>query len=211
MWLRLAAALDRSPSDKHESNFIRLATAISKYWVCKRAPIVAFEAMECHGGNGYVEEGPMARLFRQSPLNAIWEGSGNVICLDVLRALAREPKSTHALLSELAAAVGPAEAAEVTCGQKNCYGKLVQTLSEELRSSTAALMEPRARELVDRLAVALQAATLLQHGDPLVAQAYLLARLPQGDGGAALASHNFGALMAQLPQHLIERLLERLP
>merc|ERR1719237_217194 len=105
MWLRLAAALDRSPSDKHESNFIRLATAISKYYVCKRAPIVTYEAMECHGGNGYVEEGPMARLFRQSPLNAIWEGSGNVICLDVIRALSREPTSAAALLGELEASV----------------------------------------------------------------------------------------------------------
>eukprot|EP00419_Tripos_fusus_P044685 CAMPEP_0172832934 /NCGR_PEP_ID=MMETSP1075-20121228/23997_1 /TAXON_ID=2916 /ORGANISM="Ceratium fusus, Strain PA161109" /LENGTH=630 /DNA_ID=CAMNT_0013675605 /DNA_START=44 /DNA_END=1934 /DNA_ORIENTATION=+ len=210
-WLRLARGFDRAHAEESEAAFVRLATAIAKYYVCKRAPIVAYEAMECHGGNGYVEEGPMARLFRQSPLNAIWEGSGNVICLDVLRALAREPDSTRALLCELEAAVGPAEATEAACGRRSCYAKLVQALGEELRSSTALSLEPRARAFVDRLAVALQAAALLQHGDPLVAQAYLLARLPENDGGAALASHNFGALVAELPQELIGRLLERLP
>ena len=84
----------------------RLATAVLKYHVCKKAPGVATEAMECMGGNGYVEDGPLARLYRQAPLNAIWEGSGNVICLDVLRTLAVEPASAAALVDELAATRG---------------------------------------------------------------------------------------------------------
>merc|ERR1712007_127693 len=104
-WLRLSKALDSAPTSPSDAAFMRLATAVSKYYVCKRAPLVVYEAMECHGGNGYVEEGPMPRLFRQSPFNAIWEGSGNVICLDVVRALTREPASGVALLQELEDAI----------------------------------------------------------------------------------------------------------
>lgn len=85
---------------------MRLATPIAKYWICKRQPGAVYEALECHGGAGFVEEGPMPRLFRQSPLNAIWEGSGNVIALDILRAIAREPDSLEAVRGELAAAKG---------------------------------------------------------------------------------------------------------
>ena len=83
--------------DPQEAAFMRLATPIAKYWVCKRQPGVVYEALECHGGAGFVEEGPMPRLFRQSPLNAIWEGSGNVQCLDVLRAMHRSPGSMAAV------------------------------------------------------------------------------------------------------------------
>ena len=99
--LRLAAAVDAG-----EDDFGRLATAVAKFWVCKRAPAVAGEALECLGGNGYVEESGMPRLFRESPLNSIWEGSGNVIALDVLRALAREPAAGEAVLAEVDAAAG---------------------------------------------------------------------------------------------------------
>ncbi len=99
--LRLAAAVDSG-----EDDFGRLATAVAKFWVCKRAPAVAGEALECLGGNGYVEESGMPRLFRESPLNSIWEGSGNVIALDVLRALAREPAAGEAVLAEVDAAAG---------------------------------------------------------------------------------------------------------
>ena len=99
--LRLAAAYDAG-----DETFSRLATAVAKYWCCKRTPMFAAEALECFGGNGYVETGPMARLFRESPLNGIWEGSGNVICLDVLRAVAREPESLDAVLAEIDEARG---------------------------------------------------------------------------------------------------------
>ena len=97
--LRLAAAVDAG-----EDDFGRLATAVAKFWVCKRAPVVAAEALECLGGNGYVEESGMPRLLRESPLNSIWEGSGNVIALDVLRAVAREPAAVAAVLAEISAA-----------------------------------------------------------------------------------------------------------
>src|SRR6187397_1923121 len=106
--LRLARAYDEAPGDETETLFKRLATAVSKYWICMRGPVHAIEALECLGGNGYVEESGMPRLYRESPLNSIWEGSGNVICLDVLRALARSPQSLDAVLAEIA----PAESGE---------------------------------------------------------------------------------------------------
>ena len=104
--MRLAHAYENSGEDEAEGAFARIATAIGKYWVCKRVPAVAYEAMECFGGNGYVEDSPMARLYREAPLNSIWEGSGNVICLDVLRAMVREPGAIDALRKELRAGHG---------------------------------------------------------------------------------------------------------
>ena len=162
LWMRLAAALDNAAKgDKNEQDFIRLATAISKYWVCKRAPTIAYEAMECHGGNGYVEEGPMAALFRQSPLNAIWEGSGNIICLDVLRAAAKEPASVAAVFAELEKSndVAPKH-----------YSKIVADLKRALLGDGCSMdhllpLQSSSRGVVDRLAVCLQATTLYQHGD----------------------------------------------
>ena len=172
-WLRLARGLDR-----REGPFVRIAVAVAKYFVCKRAPLVAYEAMECHGGNGYVEDGPIARLFRQSPLNAIWEGSGNVICLDVLRALRREPESAAALMAELQSALSAAESAK---DSPNSYAPMVRRLQEQLSSDPAGL-EQHARDVVDRLAVCLQASILLNHGDRLVAHAFLMTRLPNAEG-----------------------------
>src|SRR5690554_2177246 len=104
--MRVARSVDASPRDQAEAAFARVATAIGKYWVCRRAPAFVNEALECLGGNGYVEESILARLYRQAPLNSIWEGSGNIQCLDVLRALNREPGSGSALLGELEAAAG---------------------------------------------------------------------------------------------------------
>jgi putative acyl-CoA dehydrogenase len=101
--MRLCRAFDRTPHDQAQSAYMRLLTPAIKYWVCKSAPAFLYEAMECLGGNGYVEEGILARHYRESPVNAIWEGSGNVMCLDVLRALAREPDAAMAVLQGLAA------------------------------------------------------------------------------------------------------------
>ena len=199
-WLRLARGLDGS-----EASFVRIAVAVAKYFVCKRAPLVAYEAMECHGGNGYVDEGPIARLFRQSPLNAIWEGSGNVICLDVLRALRREPESALALMDELQSAVAAADA--VSQQLPNCYATMTQALHAELASDPATL-EPQARDIVDRLAICLQAAVLLNHGDPKVAKAFLATRLPSE--GLRPSTLNFGSFTARLPEPLVEHLIERL-
>lgn len=129
----------------------RLLTPVAKYWVCKRTPGVVYEAMECHGGAGYIETGPMARLFRQSPLNAIWEGSGNVIALDMLRAMAREPEGVTALRDYLAA----------QGGRNADYDGFIARI--DLRGAT----EGNARALVERLALAAQAAVLLEWDNPL--------------------------------------------
>src|SRR5207245_1359612 len=104
--LRVARAYDLAGSNEREAAFRRLATAVTKYWVCKRTPMVTAEAVECLGGNGYVEESITPRLYREAPLNSIWEGSGNVIALDALRAMKREPESVEAFRGELARAAG---------------------------------------------------------------------------------------------------------
>ncbi len=107
-WLsfRFAAALDREAGSEAERLLARIGPPIAKYWVCKRAPAVVVEALECHGGNGFIEDHSLARLYREAPLNSIWEGTGNVVCLDVLRGIAREPGVVAALLDELRAARG---------------------------------------------------------------------------------------------------------
>jgi putative acyl-CoA dehydrogenase len=101
--MRLCRAFDHTPHDAAEAAYMRLLTPAIKYWTCKSAPPFLYEAMECLGGNGYVEDGILARHYRESPVNAIWEGSGNVMCLDVLRALSREPEPAMAVLQALAA------------------------------------------------------------------------------------------------------------
>jgi putative acyl-CoA dehydrogenase len=165
--MRLARAFDEG--DHH---FRRLATAVSKYWVCKTTPPLVAEALECLGGNGYVEESGLPRLFRESPLNSIWEGSGNVNCLDVLRALEREPESLDALRAELALARG-----------ENPH--LDDALAElELELADDADTELRARRLVERLALCLQASLLVRHAPPVVSDAFCATRLG-GEGGRA--------------------------
>src|SRR5690606_5745384 len=101
LMLRLAHSYDNPEKDRGEDSFRRITSAVAKYWLCKRATPFVTEALECHGGNGYVEESVLPRLFRESPLNSIWEGAGNVICLDVMRALVKEPESVDALEAEL--------------------------------------------------------------------------------------------------------------
>jgi putative acyl-CoA dehydrogenase len=151
--MRLARAYDRRATDAREAAFARIATAIAKYWVCKRGPGHAAEALECLGGNGYVEESGLPRIYRQQPLQSIWEGSGNVVCLDVLRALQREPESLEALLDEIALA-GDAG------------------LSKQAESAVADADEAGARIAVERLAVALQASLLVRHAPAGVAAAF---------------------------------------
>ena len=174
--MRLARAYDGG--DEHERRFARLATAVIKYWVCKRTPMHVAEALECLGGNGYVEESMMPRLYREAPLNSIWEGSGNVICLDVLRAMAREPESFAAFFDEVGQASGDERRLDV----------FVERLREDLRRPEA--IETRARGLVERMALALEAALLVRHGDAAVAGAFCASRLG-GEHGLA-----FGTLPA---------------
>ncbi|SDZ29945.1 putative acyl-CoA dehydrogenase [Micromonospora pattaloongensis] len=189
LMLRLAGATDRSArGDAGESAFKRLALAISKYWVCKRWPGHAAEALECLGGNGYVEESGMPRLFRESPLNSIWEGSGNVAALDVLRALGRQPQVMDAFEAEVGAAAGADPRLDAA----------VRQLRAEL--SDRGDVEVRARRLVERLALVLQGALLVRHGHPAVADAFCASRLG-GDHGQAYgtlpAGVDFSAIIAR--------------
>jgi putative acyl-CoA dehydrogenase len=186
--MRLAHAVDAG-----ESDFVRLGVALGKFWVCKRtAPMVA-EALECLGGNGYVEENGLARLYREAPLNSIWEGSGNVNALDVVRALTRDPASIVALLEELALARGHdpvLDAAIDRCG----------TASALARSPDAAWA---ARRLVEHLAVTLQACLLVRHSPTPVADAFVASRLG-GDHG-----NTFGTLGSSVGPDAVALLLER--
>lgn len=168
--LRLARGFDQGLQDEAQRKFTRLALAAGKYWVTRRAPAVVGEALECLGGNGYVEDGPMARLFRDAPLNSIWEGSGNVQCLDVLRALRKEPDTLDAVLDEIAAARGASRVLDAYAAG----------LADELGDPQQ--LQFRARRLAERLALALQATLLLQHAPHPVADAFCAARLA-GAGG----------------------------
>lgn len=172
--LRVAGAVDRAPRDVHEAALARVATAIGKFWVCKRASVVAAEAQECLGGIGYIEDSRMPRLFRQSPLNAIWEGCSNIQCLDVLRALEREPDTGAALCAELESAVGMHPAFDAIWDESRTL------LSLGVETGTA-------RRFVERLALLLQGATLLRARHPLAAH-WCDSRL----GGARMAC--FGSL-----------------
>lgn len=172
--LRVARAYDAASTDgssgESSAAFRRIATAIGKYWVCKRTPGVVVEALECHGGNGYVEESVLPRLYREAPLSSIWEGSGNVMCLDVLRALTREPATGPALWAELDAARGA--------------DRRYDAFVDRLKTTLGRREDPqlRARRLVEDLAMALQASLLLRHGTAAVADAFCAARLA-GEGG----------------------------
>ncbi|PZG02714.1 isovaleryl-CoA dehydrogenase [Micromonospora deserti] len=174
--MRLAGATDRSArGDASETAFKRLALAVGKYWVCKRGPGHAAEALECLGGNGYVEESGMPRLFRESPLNSIWEGSGNVAALDVLRALAKDPQVVEAFRAEVTAAAGADARLDAA----------VRQLQADL--SDHGELELRARRVVERLALVLQGSLLVRHGHPAVADAFCASRLG-GDHGQAFGT-----------------------
>jgi len=169
--LRLARAFD-AQHDEGAARLRRVLTPAVKYWICKRAPAVCAEAMEVLGGNGYIEDFPIARRFRESPLNSIWEGSGNIMCLDVLRALAREPRTLDALAELFGAAAG----------RDVRFDRYVAALLTELRDESEA--ELRARDLTQRIALAAQASLLLVHGPAPVCEAFLATRLVSGPPAA---------------------------
>ncbi|MET8471414.1 acyl-CoA dehydrogenase family protein [Streptomyces sp. NPDC006422] len=183
--LRLAGAADRG-----ERAFLRLATAVGKYWVCKRQPTAVAEALECLGGNGYDEASGMPRLYREAPLNGIWEGSGNVNALDMLRALAREPESLEAFRAEVEAASGADSRLDTAW----------RALQRDLASPDDA--ELRARHLIERAALILQASLLVRHAPPAVSDAFCTTRLTPSHGLA------FGTLPVGVD---FEGVLERLP
>jgi putative acyl-CoA dehydrogenase len=173
--LRLARAYDEK-----DHALRRFATAVAKYWICKRATPHAAEALECLGGNGYVEESPMPRLLRDAPLNGIWEGSGNVIALDVLRALAREPEGLPALMADC----------ELARGGDARLDAHLDSLPATLRALNGPDAQWLARRAVEDLALAFQAALLVRHAPPEVADAFCAGRLGDARGRA------FGTLPA---------------
>jgi putative acyl-CoA dehydrogenase len=179
--LRVARAVDASVSNRMEAAFARIATAIGKYWICKRCPPLVNEAQECLGGAGYVEESNLPRLYRQAPLNSIWEGSGNIQCLDVLRALNKEPETREAVFGELLS----------VRGENADLDREVSGLA--LAFEDVATLETRSRLIVERMALALQAAVLLRTGNSTLAESFCASRLG-GQHGL-----NFGTLSANAP------------
>ena len=186
--LRVARAIDASPRDAESAAFARIATAIGKYWICKRCPPFVNEAQECLGGAGYVEESILPRLYRQAPLNSIWEGSGNIQCLDVLRALAREPATRDAVFAEFARVKGGNTLLDA------------EVVALKLQLADTVDLEKRARHLVERLAIALQAATLVGAGNDVVSDSFCQSRF----GG--VYGKTFGAIPVDLP---VVKLIDR--
>jgi len=174
LMLRLAAAVD-GRDDRREAAFGRVATAVGKFWVCKRTPTVVAEALECLGGNGYVEESGMPRLYREAPLNSIWEGSGNVIALDLLRAMARQSESVEAFLAEVDVAAGAD--ARLDAATKRLHGQLADTDD----------IVVRARRVAELMALCLQGSLLVRFAPPAVADAFCASRL-DGDWGHTLGT-----------------------
>ena len=188
--LRLARCFD-APDDAAEQALARLLTPAGKYWICKRCPGVVAEAMEVLGGSGYVEDAPLARLYREAPVNSIWEGSGNIMCLDVLRALARSPAARDALAAELALA-GDGEPV---------FARYRAALLLEL--AAAQLDEVGARNLAGRIVLVVQAGLLLRHAPPLIARAFVASRLAQHPGavfGCLPAGFDGAAILARALQ-----------
>ncbi|MBM0126602.1 acyl-CoA dehydrogenase family protein [Pimelobacter simplex] len=182
--MRLAGANDRAiHGDAGEAALRRLALAATKYYVCKRGPVLANEALECLGGNGYIEDFDLARIYRELPLLSIWEGSGNVAALDALRAIGREPASLDAFFAE----------AELAVGADPRYDDALTSLKKELTQPYDVVdIELRARRLVEQIAVVFQAGLLIRHASPAVADAFCASRLARDWGSA------FGTLPAGL-------------
>jgi putative acyl-CoA dehydrogenase len=187
--MRLCRASDQASSDPREASYARLMTPVVKYWVCKKAPAFIYEAMECMGGNGYVEDSTiMPRLYREAPVNAIWEGSGNVMCLDVLRALAREGEAARAVLADLATLAADLPGAG-------------ETAANIMKSLGGAEAEPQARLAIEQLAVLAAAAALGAQAPSEIAAGFAQANLGVSRGA------NFGAVAVTNPTKILDRAL----
>ena len=190
--LRSARAMDEAGETQEKAALARIGTAIGKYWNCKRAPMVTAEALECLGGLGYIEESLMPRLYREAPLNSIWEGSGNVICLDVLRAMQRESATTSALLAEL----------EAARGLHALFDAGLDEFKAEIEDQDS--LEMRARRVTERMAILWQAALLLRHARTETAEAFCRSRLGgrwMGSFGMLPPSVDFDAILDRAVAH----------
>ena len=187
---RLSGAFERAPADPAEAALARLGAAVAKYWLTKRSTPVVREALECVGGNGYVEESILPRLYREAPLNSIWEGSGNVIALDVLRALARTPEAGDAFIAEL----------DRGAGRDTCVDQHIEKVRTALGGPPGG--EADARRLVELLAVTWTASLLVQHGEQDVTDTYLRSRLA-GDWGTELGNLPSDAPLKQIAERAI--------
>jgi putative acyl-CoA dehydrogenase len=184
--MRIAGAVDRAArGDAEEALVRRIALSVTKYWLCKRLAPHTGEALECLGGNGYVEESGMPRLYREAPLVSIWEGSGNVAALDTLRATSRQPEALEAFFAEL----------ELALGMHPDFDDALALLRKDL----AGLADPQfaARRIVERMALLLQGALLLRAGDAAVADAFVRSRLA-GDWGVAYGTLPSGVDVATI-------------
>ncbi len=171
--LRLAGAVDRAArGDAAEAAFRRVALSVTKYWLCKRLSAHAAESLECLGGNGYIEDSGLPRLYREAPLVSIWEGSGNVAALDTLRAMVKQPETVHAFFAEL----------DLAAGTDARYDDALALLRKEF--SDLDELEYRARHIVERMALLLQGSLLMRHGDAAVSDAFNASRLARDWGGA---------------------------
>jgi putative acyl-CoA dehydrogenase len=202
LMVRLARSFDARKSDARERAFCRIATAIAKYWLCKRSPVHVGEALECLGGNGYVEESIMPRLYREAPLYSIWEGSGNVICLDVLRALNKDPATVEALFAELQATAGADKRLDgyVAGIQERLTGKATNGSLHGYGDA-----EYAARELTEKLALALQASLAVRHSSPAFAEAFIASRLAGQHGqvfGTLPAGIDVGSIVGDVAESL---------
>ncbi|WJF90479.1 isovaleryl-CoA dehydrogenase [Paraburkholderia bonniea] len=184
LFMRLARAFEDTASAPQERAWQRIVTPAAKYWVCKRTLEFTGEAMEVWGGNGYVEEGPMARFYREAPVNSIWEGSGNVMCLDVLRAIEREPEAAQALLASWHTL------AQGEPGLQAALARLTTALAAD-----AVTREASARRIAQQIALLAQATLLLQHAPADVADAFIATRLADGCGES-------GRVYGTLPAHV---------
>jgi putative acyl-CoA dehydrogenase len=190
---RLAGSLDRAATDSQEAAYRRLMTPVAKYWICKAVPAFAYEAMECMGGNGYVEEGPMARLYREAPLNAIWEGSGNVMGLDILRVIQREPEAVEAVIASIEGAArdhAPIRAR-------------LEAVKDALTSRSVA--EAEARSLAESFAILAASSLLSAHAPSFVSDAFVGSRLAGGwryTYGAGLVGADADAILDRAGEDL---------
>jgi putative acyl-CoA dehydrogenase len=185
MVFRIAALYDDSADNADAATLARLAVAVGKYWSNKRAPTIVAEAMESHGGAGYVEESIMPRLYREAPLNGIWEGSGNVICLDVLRAIKKEPACLELLFEEI----------ERAKGQDPYLDRSIEELKKEFTDENN--LEHRARRITEHLALLLQGSLLVQHTPPAIYHSFCRSRL-EGDWGYSLGTLDSGVDIAAI-------------